>query len=69
MVLPPLQGGILVFVLPEVTLRSPPAIICDPFRVIKMETRGSLISHKLLLLNYFICVHLWFFNTIRGSKK
>ena len=33
----------LVFALHGVTLRSPPAIIFDPFRVIKMEMRGSRV--------------------------
>ena len=37
---------------------------------IEWRRAGRSFLHNLLLLNnlsVFICVHLWFFNTIRGS--
>ena len=76
MILAPLQGGMLVFALPWVTLRSPPARIVSPLAGfqseslrdwITMETlrRENLASLQNTLLfnelSVFICVHLWFF--------
>lgn len=43
-----------------------------PKRVFRMRRTGRTYIHKLFLLNKLsvcICVHPWFFNTIRGFKK